>query len=228
MSLWTASSDLVGGVHTPASVKQQNRETRKTRAAEDGGHPSLQNNNPRSFSSLARVSFHTAHLPSPKPTLTLTSHLGQNVGLGEGQVGSFPQTYDDPKKGTARSLVSLQMQLYFQVSLLFAQQSRLPTQTNWRSLEWWVEFHYAKYIFTSSSYWKTFYSPVTIRKDPSATLLAGPKLDGPLEISDSSGMLPGQGIQDLAPSALQSEKEHSSLAVSLENNMHRVCTLLLM
>ena len=22
--------------------------------------------------------------PSPKPTLTLTSHLGQNVGLGEG------------------------------------------------------------------------------------------------------------------------------------------------
>ena len=63
---------------------------------------------------------------------------------------------------------------------------------------------------------------MTIRKDPSATLLAGPKLEGPLEISDSSGMLPGQGIQDLAPSALQSEKEHSSLAVSLENNMHRV------
>ena len=31
--------------------------------------------------------------PSPKPTLTLTSHLGQNVGLGEGQVGSFPETY---------------------------------------------------------------------------------------------------------------------------------------
>jgi len=27
--------------------------------------------------------------PSPKPTLTLTSHLGQNVGLGEGQVGSY-------------------------------------------------------------------------------------------------------------------------------------------
>ena len=25
--------------------------------------------------------------PSPKPTLTLTSHLGQNVGLGEGYVG---------------------------------------------------------------------------------------------------------------------------------------------
>ena len=24
--------------------------------------------------------------PSPKPTLTLTSHLGQNAGLGEGQV----------------------------------------------------------------------------------------------------------------------------------------------
>ena len=30
--------------------------------------------------------------PSPKSTLTLTSHLGQNVGLGEGQVGSFPKT----------------------------------------------------------------------------------------------------------------------------------------
>ena len=32
--------------------------------------------------------------PSPKPTLTLTSHLGQNVGLREGQVGSFPETYN--------------------------------------------------------------------------------------------------------------------------------------
>ena len=27
--------------------------------------------------------------PSPKPTLTLRSHLGQNVGLREGWVGSF-------------------------------------------------------------------------------------------------------------------------------------------
>ena len=26
----------------------------------------------------------TAHLPLFKPTLTLTTHLGQNVGLGEG------------------------------------------------------------------------------------------------------------------------------------------------
>ena len=34
--------------------------------------------------------------PSPKPTLTLTSHLGQNVGLGE-EVGSFPETYPSPK-----------------------------------------------------------------------------------------------------------------------------------
>ena len=32
--------------------------------------------------------------PSPKPTLTLTSRLGQNVGLREGQVGSFPETYN--------------------------------------------------------------------------------------------------------------------------------------
>ena len=30
--------------------------------------------------------------PSPKPTSTLTSHLGQNVGLGEGWV----ETYNDP------------------------------------------------------------------------------------------------------------------------------------
>ena len=36
--------------------------------------------------------------PSPKPTLTLTSHFGQNVGLGEGQVGSFSETYNDPKQ----------------------------------------------------------------------------------------------------------------------------------
>ena len=34
--------------------------------------------------------------PSPKPTLTLTSHLGQNVGLGE-EVGSFPETYPSTK-----------------------------------------------------------------------------------------------------------------------------------
>ena len=34
--------------------------------------------------------------PFPKPTLTLTSHLGQNVGLGEGYVGSFPGTYNEP------------------------------------------------------------------------------------------------------------------------------------
>ena len=28
----------------------------------------------------------------PKATLTITSRFGQNVGLGEGQVGSFPET----------------------------------------------------------------------------------------------------------------------------------------
>ena len=32
--------------------------------------------------------------PSPKPTLTLTSHLGQNVGLREGWVGSFQEKYN--------------------------------------------------------------------------------------------------------------------------------------
>ena len=34
--------------------------------------------------------------PSPKPTLTLTPHLGQNVCLGDGKVGGFPDTYHDP------------------------------------------------------------------------------------------------------------------------------------
>ena len=36
--------------------------------------------------------------PSPKPTLTLTSHLGRNVCAGEGYVGSFPEAYNDPKR----------------------------------------------------------------------------------------------------------------------------------
>ena len=30
--------------------------------------------------------------PSPKPTLTLSSYLGQNVDLGERWVGSFTET----------------------------------------------------------------------------------------------------------------------------------------
>ena len=33
--------------------------------------------------------------PSPQPTLTFTSHFWQNVGLGEGEVGSFPEKYSD-------------------------------------------------------------------------------------------------------------------------------------
>ena len=45
--------------------------------------------------------------PSPKPTLTLASYLGQNVGFGE--VASFPETYNDPEAGvgdeTNRSLL---------------------------------------------------------------------------------------------------------------------------
>ena len=32
--------------------------------------------------------------PSLKPTLTVTSYLGQNVGLGEGSMGSFQKTYN--------------------------------------------------------------------------------------------------------------------------------------
>ena len=33
---------------------------------------------------------------SPNLTLTLASHLGQNVVLGEGYVGSFLETYNEP------------------------------------------------------------------------------------------------------------------------------------
>ena len=44
--------------------------------------------------------------PSPKPTLTVTSHFGQNVGLGEGRVSSFPKTYDDPHlQGTGKTFI---------------------------------------------------------------------------------------------------------------------------
>ena len=35
------------------------------------------------------VSWKLPTYPSPKPTLTLTSHLGQNVGLKEGRVGGW-------------------------------------------------------------------------------------------------------------------------------------------
>ena len=43
--------------------------------------------------------------PSPKPTFSLTSHLGQHVDLGEGYVGSFPKTKIDPKNICQDSLV---------------------------------------------------------------------------------------------------------------------------
>ena len=45
--------------------------------------------------------------PSPKATLTLTSHIGKNFGLGEGLVGSFPETYNDPLIKAKFSLVEL-------------------------------------------------------------------------------------------------------------------------
>ena len=45
-----------------------------------------------SFGSLY-VSRKLPTYPSPKPTLTLTSHLGQNVGLEEGKVGSFREIH---------------------------------------------------------------------------------------------------------------------------------------
>ena len=33
--------------------------------------------------------------PTPPPSQD-TSYLGQNVGFGDGKVGSFPETYNDP------------------------------------------------------------------------------------------------------------------------------------
>ena len=43
--------------------------------------------------------------PSPKPTLSLSSHLGQNVGLGGGggYVGSFPKKPMPRQFGEERS-----------------------------------------------------------------------------------------------------------------------------
>ena len=37
------------------------------------------------------------------PSLSLTCHLGQNVGLGEGWVGSFPDMYNDPYSNKTES-----------------------------------------------------------------------------------------------------------------------------
>ena len=34
--------------------------------------------------------------PSPKPTFCPKWEVSVNVGLEEGQVGRFPETYDDP------------------------------------------------------------------------------------------------------------------------------------
>lgn len=39
--------------------------------------------------------------------IRITSHSGQNVGLGEGSVGSIPETYNNPKRPPS--------QLYFGV-----------------------------------------------------------------------------------------------------------------
>ena len=39
-------------------------------------------------------SWETTHLPLPWVNINLTSHLRQNFGLGEGWVGSFPETYN--------------------------------------------------------------------------------------------------------------------------------------
>ena len=51
----------------------------------------VSNRNPRIFGSI-QVAGKLPTYPSPKLTLTLTSRSGQNDGLGEGQVRSFPET----------------------------------------------------------------------------------------------------------------------------------------
>ena len=58
---------------------------------------------------------------SPRPTLTLTSHLGQNFGLGEESVGSFPETYIDlankaPLPETEIDILPSGLSLRFQVA----------------------------------------------------------------------------------------------------------------
>ena len=50
----------------------------------------------KGFLGLLYVSGRLPTYPSHKPTSTLNSNLGQNVGLGEEYVGSFPETYNDP------------------------------------------------------------------------------------------------------------------------------------
>ena len=45
----------------------------------------------KSFFGPIQVSGKLSTYPSPKLTLTLTSHLGQNVGLVEGLGGQFPR-----------------------------------------------------------------------------------------------------------------------------------------
>ena len=56
---------------------------------------------------MEAAKFFVQTYPSPKSTLTLTSHLEQNVGLGEGEVGSFPEAYDYPFVLTESSQIFL-------------------------------------------------------------------------------------------------------------------------
>ena len=62
--------------------------------------------------------------PSPKLTLTPTSHLGQNVGLGEGYVGSFPETHNDPNgiygDALPKRAAFFRLRLYKKVGILLA------------------------------------------------------------------------------------------------------------
>ena len=43
------------------------------------------------------VSWKLPTYPSTKPTLTLSSYFGKNVGLGEGEGKSFTETKNDPR-----------------------------------------------------------------------------------------------------------------------------------
>ena len=69
----------------------------------NGGIPSGIKRNRYCHSGNGYIKFHFLH---PYKT-RITSHSGQNVGLGEGSVGSFPETYNNPKRPPS--------QLYFGV-----------------------------------------------------------------------------------------------------------------
>ena len=74
----------------------------------NGGRPSEIKRNRYCHSGNSYIISHFyVHFPRYLYKMRITSHSGQNVGLGEGSVGSFPETYNNPKRPPS--------QLYFGV-----------------------------------------------------------------------------------------------------------------